>query len=159
MERSWAFPGKAEDGGVNWPLHREKDASWKPALQNGHDISCPYKKAKRAPIGGLAFPGKAKLRRSREGRSYGETCLGKAWTPEGENSKRICHSLGALRPDTSGELNSQRRTAFRATSAKYLLGPGSVKSASETLPEALTWARMLTRTLPVIVARALSGTS
>src|SRR5439155_1324133 len=53
---------------------------------------------------------------------YGEDCLGKALMPAGENSKRTCHWLGTLRPPTSGEANSQRRTAFSAASAKYLLG-------------------------------------
>ena len=43
--RGWR---EAEDGGVNLQLPREKDAGWKPALQNGHDISCPTKKRESA---------------------------------------------------------------------------------------------------------------
>lgn len=87
------------------------------------------------------------------------TCWGKAFTPEGVNSKRTSHWLGTLRPFASGELNSQRRMAFSARSAKYLLGPGFSKSAAETLPEASTWASTVTRTLPEMVARAFSEAS
>src|SRR5207244_4450617 len=78
---------------------------------------------------------------------YGEDCLGKALMPAGENSKRTCHWLGTLRPPTSGEANSQRRTAFSAASAKYLLGPGSSNEASETLTAASK------RLLPVVARR------
>src|SRR5207302_3931688 len=46
-----------------------------------------------------------------------------------------------------------------ATLAKYSLGPGSSNSASATLPAASTRARTATRTLPVIVESAFSGTS
>src|SRR5215831_19287907 len=79
--------------------------------------------------------------------------------PEGVNSKRTSHSLATLRALTSGGVNSQRRRAFCASSAKYLLGPGFSKSAEETLPAGSTWARRVTRTLPEMVARALSGMS
>ena len=67
--------------------------------------------------------------------------------------------LGALWPFTSGAVNSQRRAAWRARSAKYLLGPGASSSAWETFLPGSTWTRTVTRTLPWIVPRAFSETS
>src|SRR5215469_12949704 len=64
-----------------------------------------------------------------------------------------------LRPAASGGVNSQRRMAFSAASAKNLLGPGFSNSAEDTLPAASTLARTATRTLPLIVASDVLGTS
>jgi len=90
-------------------------------------------------------------------RSHGAVWFADAFTPDGLNSNRIRHSLGTLRPSTSGVLNTQCRAAPSACSAKYRLGPGVSKSTSETLPAASTCAFTPTRTVPEIVASAFSG--
>jgi photosystem II stability/assembly factor-like uncharacterized protein len=87
--------------------------------------------------------------RRRDGlQCYGAVCVGKAFGPDCENSKRINHSLGMLWPFASGELNSHWRAATSARSAKYLLGPGAKSSASDTRPTGSTLARTVTRTVP-----------
>src|SRR5260370_35902189 len=82
-----------------------------------------------------------------------------AFGPEGMNWKWMSHSLGALWPFTSGEVNCQRRAAFKAGSAKYGLGAGESSVASATFPGGTKRTRALTRTTPGSVGRALSGAS
>ena len=62
-------------------------------------------------------------------------------------------------PSATGEENSQPCAAFKASPAKYLLGPGDASFADATLPEVSTSTRTLTLIVPVIVFRALCGTS
>src|SRR5438046_1881810 len=68
------------------------------------------------------------------------------------------HCVVEACPFTTAGLNFQFRDASRASRAKYLLGPGTVSVAPVTSPFGSTETRTLTRTLPVIVSRALRET-
>ena len=89
---------------------------------------------KNTPDGGSLLTSPRSAQRNRCVCGYGVVCAGKALDPEGEKWKRMSQSLGTLWPSTSGEANCQRRAAFSARSAKYLLGPGESSAASETSP-------------------------
>ena len=55
--------------------------------------------------------------------------------------------------------NSQRCAAFRATPAKYLLGPAVFSFAAVTFPDGSTSTRTVTLMVPVIVLREFLETS
>src|ERR1700682_1451539 len=85
---------------------------------------------------------------------YGVAWVGKALVAVWVNSKRTSQSLGTLWPLSFAGAKSQWRAAWRARSAKYLLGPTESKSAEVTLPVESTCNLTRTRTLPRMVAWA-----
>ena len=75
------------------------------------------------------------------------------------NSKVKVQSLGVALPSAVGGVKVHFRAACSALLAKYSLGPGEAKIASDTAPDLLTTTFTLTLTVPVIVFLAFGGTS
>src|SRR6185295_19149647 len=78
-------------------------------------------------------------------RRYAGARTEKTFVPVFPNSNRRIHSLETFLSSTLAGSNFQRRAAFKANSAKYLLGPGEASFTPATFPDGST--RTLTPTL------------
>src|SRR3984957_433635 len=88
---------------------------------------------------------------------YGADCCAVAWTPAEVKSKRMSHALGIPWPAASAPENCHWRAAFWARPAKYLLGPGELRSELITFPAASSWTFTTTWKGPWMVGSAFCG--